>query len=181
MDTQKTDQQRFDEQVDRRGKLVLQTLAGVAIVAALMMSIAALAMNGNRTNSTVANMPMAAAPATAVPNTASISINHVMHGCHTLVVNGAMPGAPSATVHLAAGGMLRLRNNDVMPHQLVQVGGPQAALVTAAMNHMGAQSTVTFPAAGTYSLTTKAGEDYASGITTTGADNTLRIKVVVAA
>ena len=57
--------------------------------------------------------------------------------------------------------------------------GPQAQLSAAALNHMGATSTVTFPAAGTYTLTTKAGEDYSKGIVTTGEDNTLRITVVV--
>jgi len=49
------------------------------------------------------------------------------------------------------------------------------------MGHMGARSTVTFPTAGTYSLTTRPGEDYRAGVKTTGPDNTLRIKVVVSA
>jgi hypothetical protein len=49
------------------------------------------------------------------------------------------------------------------------------------MGHMGARSTVTFSKPGTYSLTTKAGEDYAKGIQTVGPDNTLRITVVVLA
>jgi hypothetical protein len=38
---------------------------------------------------------------------------------------------------------------------------------------------VTFPAAGTYVLSTKAGEDYMKGIKTIGEDNTLKIRVVV--
>jgi len=181
MDTGKSDQEVFDEQVATRGKLVLQILAGAGIVAALAMSIAALAMSGDTSGPATVSMPMAAAAATGPPSTASIAIDHVTRGCHTLIVNGAMPGAPSATIRLAAGGTLHVQNNDVMPHQLVQVGGPRAPVVTAAMNHMGARSTVTFPAAGTYSLTTKAGEDYSAGITTIGPDNTLRIKVVVAA
>ena len=48
------------------------------------------------------------------------------------------------------------------------------------MNHMGASSTIRFPAAGKYVLTTKAGEDYTKGITTIGPDNKLQIKVLVA-
>jgi hypothetical protein len=34
METEKTDQQRFDDQVNKTGKLVLQILAAVGIVAA---------------------------------------------------------------------------------------------------------------------------------------------------
>ena len=49
------------------------------------------------------------------------------------------------------------------------------------MDHMGARSTATFATPGTYSLTTKAGEDYTKGIQTIGPDNTLRLKVVVPA
>ena len=88
--------------------------------------------------------------------------------------------SPTQTIRLAVGGNLRVQDNDVMPHQLMMVSGPQASFVGAAMTHMGAQSTVTFPSAGTYVLTTKAGEDYVKGIQTIGADNTLRIKVLVA-
>ena len=97
----------------------------------------------------------------------------------TLSVNGGTQ-SPTQTIRLAVGGNLRVQDNDVMPHQLMMVSGPQASFVGAAMTHMGAQSTVTFPSAGTYVLTTKAGEDYVKGIQTIGADNTLRIKVLVA-
>jgi plastocyanin len=181
MDTEKTDQQKFDEQVDRNGKLVVQILAGVGIVAALVMSTLALLASGNRTDSMAGGMQSAAAPVKTLPASATIRIDHVTRGCHTLVLNGVVPGAPSVTVRLAPGGILHVQNNDVMPHQLVHLGGPQVPVVAAAMNHMGASSTVTFPAAGTYSLTTKAGEDYAKGIHTTGPDNTLRIHVIVRA
>ena len=44
---------------------------------------------------------------------------------------------------------------------------------------MGARSSVTFPTAGTYVLSTKAGEDYMKGVQTIGEDNTLHIRVVV--
>jgi hypothetical protein len=125
--------------------------------------------------------PVAATPAKTLPTSASIMIDHVTRGCHTLAVNGANPRAPSVTVHLAAGGILHVQNNDVMPHRLVRAREPRASFVAAAMSHMGARSSVTFPTPGTYSLTTKAGEDYMKGIHTIGPDNTLRIKVVVAA
>jgi hypothetical protein len=176
-----TDQENFDAQVNKDGKLVLQILAGVGVVAALSMSIAALIVAGHRTM-----MPEhVAGVATAgpvVPASASVTIVHVTKGCHTLAVNGAAPGSPSATLHLQVGGALHVRDNDVMPQRLVQrAAGPRAQLASAAMGHMGARSTVTFPTAGTYSLTTRPGEDYSAGIQTTGPDNTLRIKVVVSA
>jgi plastocyanin len=182
METEKTDQQTLDEQVNTTGKLVLQILAGVGIFAALLMSIVALIVSADRTDSSPASTGVAAvakAPQTA-PTSAGVTIDHVTRGCHVLTVNhGAQ--TTSATIHLATGGILRVQDNDVMPHQIVRVAGPQAQFVGAAMKHMGARSTVTFPTPGTYSLTTKAGEDYMKGVQTLGPDNTLRIKVVVSA
>lgn len=46
MSIEQTDQERFDEAVARKGKIVLQVIAGVGIVAALLMSIVALAQSG---------------------------------------------------------------------------------------------------------------------------------------
>jgi hypothetical protein len=174
-----TDQEKFDEQVRIKGRLVLQILAGTGIVAALTMSIVALVVSGNATHMMSGGTAVVPATVRALPASASVTIDHVTRGCHTLAVNGGAPGSPSRTLHLTAGGLLHVRNNDVMPQRLVRVAGPPAQFVAAAMNHMGASGTVTFPTAGTYSLTTKPGEDYASGVHTIGPDNTLRIKVVV--
>jgi hypothetical protein len=175
-----TDQEKFDAQVNTNGKLALQILAGVGVVAALCMSIAALIVAGHRTMMSE-HVAGAATAGPVVPASASVTIVHVTKGCHTLAVNGAAPGSPSATLHLQVGGALHVRDNDVMPQRLVLAAGPRAQLATAAMSHMGARSTVTFPTAGTYSLTTRPGEDYSAGVQTTGPDNTLRIKVVVSA
>jgi plastocyanin len=180
METEKTDQQRFDEQVNKTGKLVLQILAGVGIFAALLMSIVALVVSSDRTGSSPASSGASAAakaPQTA-PTSASATIDHVTRGCHVLTVNNGAQ-TTSATIHLAAGGSLQVQDNDVMPHQIVRVAGPQAQFAGAAMTHMGARSTVTFPTPGTYSLTTKAGEDYMKGIETTGEDNVLTLRVAV--
>jgi plastocyanin len=182
METEKTDQQQLDEQVNTTGKLALQILAGVGIFAALLMSIVALIVSADRTDSTPASHGMSAvakAPQSA-PTSARVTIDHVTRGCHVLSVNNGAQ-TTSATIRLAAGGSLRVQDNDVMPHRVVRVAGPQAQFVGAAMKHMGARSTVTFPTPGTYSLTTKAGEDYMKGVQTLGPDNTLRIKVVVSA
>jgi plastocyanin len=174
-----TDQQQFDNQVNRTGKLALEILAGVGIFAALVMSTIALMQSSGSANTTTV-APRAAAPAAqTLPTSATAMIQHTTRGCHTLAVAGAAKSSPNATLHLATGGVLHLQNNDVMPHQLIRVSGPQPSFVNAAMGKMGARSTVTFSAAGTYVLSTKAGEDYMKGIKTIGPDNTLHIKVVV--
>jgi hypothetical protein len=116
--------------------------------------------------------------AVAAPKSATLTIRHQMKGCHSWAFPG---GAWSATqsITLARGAKLTVIDNDVMPHKLVQLSGPQAKLTTPAMNHMGAQATVVFNKAGNYVFGTKAGEDYTSGIKTIGEDNVLRLVVTV--
>ncbi len=116
------------------------------------------------------------------PQTARVVITHVVRGCHDWSVNDG-PSAASQTAHLATGGTLRITDNDVMPHMLLQRQGPAAAEAAGAnMDHMGAVARVSFPRAGVYEFTTKAGEDYpsAAGTKTVGADHTLQLKVIVA-
>ena len=48
------------------------------------------------------------------------------------------------------------------------------------MKRMGAIAHVTFSAKGTYVFTTKPGEDYMTGVKTTGEDNVLKLVVKVA-
>lgn len=180
MEPQNNDQQQFDAQVNRTGKFVLEILAGVGVFAALVMSIVALMQSTDSSSTTTIIRTVGAAPtAQSLPASVSGTIEHVTKGCHTLNLEGMAQSAPTATVHLAVGGRLNLQDNDVMPHKLYSVSGPQATFTNADMNHMGAKSSVTFPSAGTYVLSTKAGEDYTKGITTIGEDNTLKIKVVV--
>jgi plastocyanin len=182
MESESNDQQQFDAQVNRKGKLVLEVLAGLGVFAALIMSIIALMQSTQSTNTTTVIRNATAAPAAqTLPTSASATIEHVTKGCHTLALDGAPSSSPNVTVHLATGGVLNLQDNDVMPHQVVRLSGPQPSFTNAAMNHMGARSSVTFPSAGTYVLSTKAGEDYTKGIETIGEDNTLHIKVVVGA
>jgi hypothetical protein len=135
----------------------------------------------------------AASVAAAAPGSASILIRHQTRGCHAWAVNGGAFKA-SQTLSLARNGSVTITNNDMMPHTLVQLSGPSArfkALPTpmgmgmkghfgpATMAHMGAATKVTFPAAGTYVFTTKAGEDYMPGIKTVGEDNVLKLVVHV--
>lgn len=76
-ETEVKDQLEFDHTVEERGKTVLEILAGVAIVAALVMSTVALLRSGGTTTVGVApaslNQPVAAVP-TPVATTKPIAL-----------------------------------------------------------------------------------------------------------
>ena len=112
--------------------------------------------------------------------TATITIQHKVHGCHAWSYDN---GAYKATlnVQLRRGELLTIRNNDVMPHKLVRTSGPALKVLTPAMKHMGATARVRFTKAGVYKFKTKPGEDYswASHMETKGEDNVLRLTVTV--
>jgi len=132
-----------------------------------------------------------AAPVSA-PAHASILIRHQLRGCHTWSVNGGRFAA-SQKVVLARGGTITITNNDMMAHKLVELSGPAVLIRNlktpgmgmnghegpGTMGHMGARTRATFPTAGTYRFTTKAGEDYMAGMKTIGEDNVLRLTVKV--
>jgi plastocyanin len=123
----------------------------------------------------VAGTASAATPAAHL----SIVIRHQMRGCHTWSVDGGVWKATQA-VTVRRGGSITVKNNDVMPHQLVKTSGPALQIpLRGAMAHMGATLKVTFVQAGTYRFTTKAGEDYMPGMKTIGEDNVLRLTVTV--
>lgn len=83
----------------------------------------------------VASMTAASALASA-PNTGVILIRHQTQGCHAWSVNGG-PFAASQTVLMSRGGSLTVQNYDVMPHLLVQTGGPTAKIVNVKGSMMG--------------------------------------------
>jgi plastocyanin len=133
-----------------------------------------------------------AAPASA-PTHASILIRHQVRGCHAWSVNGGK-FAPAQTVVLRRGGTITITNTDVMPHKLIKLSGPAMHVrnlktpmgmgmhgheAAGMMAHMGAKTQITFPTAGTYRFTTKAGEDYMQGMKTIGEDNVLKLTVQV--
>jgi plastocyanin len=129
---------------------------------------------------------VAAAAAVAVPaapaaGAQTITISHETKGCHMWQLND---GNPKVNLSLTSrrGATLRLVNNDVMPHRLIQQAGPKLTLTHADMNRMSASMSVTFRRAGTYRFTTKAGDDYPwmkSMAKTIGPDNVLRLTVRV--
>jgi hypothetical protein len=120
----------------------------------------------------------ASGSAAAATNNATLTIRHQTHGCHSWSFNGKS-WSPTQRITIVRGGVLTVLDNDVMPHQLIQVSGPKAKVTGATMKHMHASAHVAFPAKGTYVFKTRAGEDYMKGITTTGEDNVLRLVVRV--
>jgi len=111
-------------------------------------------------------------------NGASLVIRHQVRGCHSWALNGGAFN-PKQSISLARGATLTVKNTDVMPHTLIKANGPAVLLRNATMGRMGAVATVTFRAGGTYVFTTKAGEDYTTGVKTTGPDNVLSLIVHV--
>jgi plastocyanin len=133
------------------------------------------------------------ASASAAGNASTIVIRHELHGCHSWSANGDA-FKPSQAITLHRGGSLSITNNDVMPHKLIETSGPAVVITRlgagegmgmkgmmppAMLARMGSSSRVTFSKPGIYTFTTKAGEDYMSGIKTIGADNVLRLTVTV--
>ena len=122
-----------------------------------------------------------AAPAAATrPLHASVVIRHQMAHCHTWSFDRGPSGATiSGTV--ARGATLTFTNDDVMSHTLMLEHGPSLVPFSASprLAKIGATVTVGFPKSGTYVFGTKAGEDYAPGVKTTGADNVLILRITV--
>src|SRR5918911_1251312 len=98
---------------------------------------------------------------------ATLTIRHQTRGCHAWSFNGGAYKA-SLKIKLAPGTTLKVIDNDVMPHKLVQLAGPKTKLIAPAMSHMSAQAKVILAKKGTYKFTTKPGEDYVKGIKTLG-------------
>jgi plastocyanin len=119
-----------------------------------------------------------AASALAAPPSYQVQIRHQLTGCHAWSIAGG-PFRASQTLTTAPGTQLTFVDNDVMPHTLVQLAGPKVTLTTPFMHKPGATATTQLFAKGRYVFRTKAGEDYMKGVKTVGADNVLRLVVVV--
>jgi hypothetical protein len=121
-----------------------------------------------------------AGSAVAATNNATLTIQHKTHGCHNWTLDGGKTWHVTQSITFVRGAVLTVVDNDVMSHKLIQVSGPKATLVGAAMKHMGATAHVAFKVKGTYVFKTQAGEDYMKGIKTIGEDNVLKLVVKVA-
>ena len=112
--------------------------------------------------------------------TATIAIRHATRGCHSWSMNSG-PFKASLSISVGAGTVVRLTNNDVMPHTLIQTSGPKVRLTHPKMIKMASSATVKLTRKGVYRFTTKVGEDYAwaASMKTIGEDNVLRLTVRV--
>lgn len=141
----------------------------------------------------LAGVLAALAPAAPSTTQASLVIRHQTRGCHAWSLNSNAYQA-NQTVVIHRGSSIRVTNRDVMPHKLIKTSGPavtytrlntggmmglQGTFPPAMLAHVGATSKITFAKVGVYHFTTKAGEDYMSGIKTVGEDNVLHLTVRV--
>jgi hypothetical protein len=133
----------------------------------------------------------AVAPA-ALASHASLTIHHQVRGCHSWSLNGGAYKA-SQTIAIRRGGSIDVTNHDMMPHKLIETSGHavvytrlarggaigmDGTFAPAMLARMGSVTRITFSKAGTYHLTTRAGDDYMP-VKTVGEDNVLRLTVRV--
>ncbi|MEA2496609.1 MAG: hypothetical protein QOJ29_4520 [Thermoleophilaceae bacterium] len=119
-----TDQEQFDADVQKNGKIVLQVIAGVAIFAAFVMSAVALIFSAGKADSSAAPVApaVAAAPvAPATPGKVGVSVKEFS-------VN------PSATQARAGRVTFNVRNTGTIPHEMVvlRTDKPAASLLNGA-------------------------------------------------
>jgi plastocyanin len=122
------DQQAFDEAVASKGKVLLQVLAGAGIVAALLMSIAALAQSGSKGETTVAtraSQPSSSGSAAGSATAAAKPATNVV----ALKIVGSVKKGPDAKMHdaftvtnfnvkVGQAETLKIDNTDDVPHSI---------------------------------------------------------------
>ncbi len=117
-----TDQEQFDAAVNRDGKIILQILGGVAIVAALVMSTVALVVSSGKSNTTAMTMPGASPPVAAVPSaTPAPTIRLSVAGENKKGPDGKMHDSFTKTdfaVKVGQPTRLRINNTDSSAHSI---------------------------------------------------------------
>lgn len=123
------DQQEFDDAVARKGKLLLQVLAGVGVVAALLMSMVALIQSGEKGQGAVSGSSShASAPAVAKQASVVSSSNVAARVVDVKILGGEKQG-PDGKKHdvftkteynVKVGQPMKLRidNTDDVPHSI---------------------------------------------------------------
>jgi uncharacterized cupredoxin-like copper-binding protein len=122
-DRERADQEQFDAVVNRDSKIVLQLLAGVAILAALVMSTVALVLSAGRTNTaaTITRTTVAAAPSATAAPVITLSIA----GSNKKGSDGKLHDSFSKTnfaVKVGQPTRLRINNTDPTPHSITAPG-----------------------------------------------------------
>jgi len=137
------DQQRFDAVVDRDSKIVLSILAGVAILAALIMSTVALVLsNGGRNTHNTVTRTVSAAAASPAKAVAAPPISLSVEGSSKRGPDGKMHDAFSKSnfaVKVGQPTRLRIDNKDDVAHSIT---APQTGV-----------SIVVMPGVHTYTMT----------------------------
>ncbi len=126
---ERDDQKSFDDAVARKGKVLLQVLAGVGVVAAVLMSMVALVQSGEKHEaSATASATKAKAPVTAVPAASTSAapaapktIDVKIAGSVKKGPDGKMHDAFSVTEYNVKVGQpvtLKIDNTDDAPHSI---------------------------------------------------------------
>jgi plastocyanin len=130
MESQKIDQERFDEAVNRKGKVALQALAGMGILAAVLMSMVALVQSGEKHEATVSASVKPAAATTAgpaqpvaqsAPAAAAKPVSLKIIGSYKKGPDGKMHDAFTQTEFAVKVGQpvtLKIDNTDNAPHSI---------------------------------------------------------------
>ena len=166
-------------------------LAGAIVVSGLFAGLYFALRTPSTSAETAANAPAtphmngamsmsgSAMTASTALATQKLTIQHVQRGCHVWS-NGKTTGA-MMRLHLRPGQKLSIMDNDVDPHQMMELAGPMRLHMGGPMM-MNDGETIAFTKKGVYRLGTKTVEMPGGGmeVKTTGPDNHLRLVVTVA-
>jgi hypothetical protein len=94
-----TEQEQFDQEVATKGKVVLQALAGVGILAAVLMSMVALVQSGERHEAGLASMMTPAAATAGAGPVASVATPTAVPKFISLKVIPEGKKGPEGTLH----------------------------------------------------------------------------------
>jgi uncharacterized cupredoxin-like copper-binding protein len=122
-----TDQEKFDADVEKNGKLVLQVIGGVAIFAAFVMSAIALIVSAGKSDSRAASAAPAA-PAVAAAPVVPATPGRIGVSLKEFKVNPSATQAPAGRV------TFNVRNTGTVPHEMVvlRTDKPAASLLNGA-------------------------------------------------
>jgi len=147
-------------------------------VAAIALNVAGGSSDGSTgaVKTSMPNMMGATTSATAAPAADQLTIVHMQKGCHDWSNGTSM--AAHMQLALKPGQMLRITNQDVDMHRVMQLSGPAMSL--AGPLREGQAETLKFPQPGTYRFDTKVlPMKGMPEVETVGPDNHLELTVTV--
>jgi hypothetical protein len=157
------------------------TLGGAAVIGAVIALDQAqagatpMSMRTGTPSALTASMSMQTKSVSRSALTA-LTIQHVQKGCHVFANGSRQSAAMRLTLKRGAG--LKITDQDIDPHGLVQLAGPRLNFSGHMM--MGQQQTIMFKTPGHYRLKTRVVEmGKMANVKTIGPDNVLRLTVTV--